>query len=83
MSDQIDFAVPKLFRGFQQKKSKFFKDFFFKQLEELIKNKVALLIANCYIICSVWQSGASIVLFQIFLMNNKKYFTAYTTPFSP
>lgn len=53
----------------------------FKQLEELIKSKVALLVANCSVICYVWQSEADIVLFQIFW--TKKIFTAYTSPFLP
>lgn len=80
-SDQTDFTdiskmIQRHLAGEKTTKQKLFK-----QLEELIKNKVALLVANCSVICYVWQSEAGIVLFHILWM--KKILAVYASPFSP
>lgn len=80
-SDQTDFTdiskmIQRHLAGEKTNKQKLFK-----QLEELIKNKVALLVARCSVICYVWQSEAGIVLFHLLWM--KKILALYASPFSP
>lgn len=83
MSDQIDYAeISKIIQSFSAGKKAKMYQIFSKQLEELIKNKVALLIANCYIICSIQQSGAGTISDIPNELKKKNKFTGYT-PFSP